>query len=58
MGGGVIMLEYSKEYIDSTNTDTLGNRIKFGRNRINELCAKIRDKRLMKIQYRGLYLED
>ena len=48
------MLEYNKEYKDTTETDTLGNKIRFAQNRINECCSEIRDKRLMKNQNRGL----
>ena len=45
-----IMLEYNKEYGDTTKIDTLGNMIRFARNRINEWCDEIRDRRLMKKQ--------
>ena len=34
--GKRIMLEYNKEYKDTTKTDTLRNRIRFAQNRINE----------------------
>ena len=48
------MLEFDKEYKDTTETDTLGNRIRFAQIRINEWCSEIRDRRLMKRQNRGL----
>lgn len=53
--GKKIMLEYSKEYRDSTDIDTFRNRIRFARNRINKWYAEIRDKRLMKKQRQGLW---
>ena len=53
--GKRIMLEYNKEYGDTTQIDTLGNRIRFARNRISKWCADIRDKRLMKKQNWRLY---
>ena len=49
-----IMLEYSKEYGDSTYAYVFGNRIRFTRNRINQCCAKIRNKILTTKQNQGL----
>lgn len=52
--GKKFMLEYSKEYGDSTYIDTLGNKIKFPQNWINQCCGEIRDTILMKKQNQGL----
>ena len=55
------MLEYNNKYEDTTETDTLGNKIRFARNRMSEWCAEIRDNRLMKRLNQGLFcskLED
>ena len=52
--GKKIMLEYNQEYRYSIDTNTLGYRIRFAWNRINLLCTKIKDKRLMKMQNREL----
>ena len=48
--GKRIMLQYSKEYRDNTDTDILGNWIRFARDKTNQLCAKIRNKTLMRKQ--------
>ena len=53
--GKKFILEYSKEYGDSTDIDTLGNKIKFPQNRINQCCGEIRDTILMKKQNEGLW---